>query len=301
MNRVLPTFDFVRPDSLQEALLVLAVPGARVCAGGSGLVESLSQVPLSGVTLVDIMRIPGLDAFAAHPKIGVRLGARTLMSTLISDIWVAKRWAALHEAIEQIHPPEIANVATVVGALCSAGADFDISAALLAHRARLHIAGLGGVREVSLEDFHAMDGLGLAAGELVTGIAMPPPAADAGSAFKRLRTAGSGADFPHVAVAAYVALDAAKEALVDVSLSLKLGQSLPMRLTAVEAALAGTPAETAHYSHAADIVLDILGSAVADDPLCTRWIGVLVRDVLEQAASRARSRHDPAEDAHLAY
>lgn len=301
MNRVLPSFDFVRPTSLEGALAALAVPGARVCAGGSGLVESLSQSSLADVTLVDIARIPGLDVFAAHPKIGVRLGARVPMSSLLSDIWIAKRWAALHEAIEQVHPPEIVNVATVIGAACSAGADFDISVALLAHRARLRLAGPGGVREVLLEDFFATQGAGLAAGELVTMMTMPPPAADAGSAFKRLRIPESDADVSHLAVAAYVALDAAKETLADVCLSIKLGAGPPMRLTATEGVVAGAPAETRSYRRAAGMALDTVDPAVAANPLLARWISVVVRDALEQAASRARSRHDPAEDAHLAY
>ncbi|MEA2886786.1 MAG: 2-furoyl-CoA dehydrogenase binding subunit, partial [Bradyrhizobium sp.] len=56
-------FDYVRADSIDEAVAVLAGEGAdaRVIAGGQSLMAMLNMRLARPKVLVDIMRIPALD------------------------------------------------------------------------------------------------------------------------------------------------------------------------------------------------------------------------------------------------
>lgn len=306
MGRVLQPFDFVQPDRMRDALELSKLPGTRLFAGGCELVLSMRRGAASYQRLVSIMNLPGLDTFTAHPKLGVEFGAQVLIRQLANHIWVAKRWAALHESIEQLHPPHIMNMGTVIGNLCAAVSYYDLPTALYAHRAEIRIEGLDGMRTLPVDAF--LTGprqTALQPGEMVTSIFLPPPAADAGSAFKKIYKARRRSDDLHkINAAAYVSLDADKETIIEATLVIGSIGPHPIRIVQAEAFLAGAPAGSATYATAADMAVDAIAPMTDVDwieEIRSEWIRVLARDVLEQAASRARSRHDPAEDAHLAY
>ena len=297
-----PPFEFAEPTDMVEALALAARPGAKLFSGGCDLVGAMRRGDNGFERLVSIARIPGLDGFAAHPKIGLEFGARVLIRQLCADIWVSKRWAALHEAMAQIRPPQIANRGTVVGNVCSARADYDLALALLAHRAVLRIDDGNRRHERPVETFYSGPGRTvLAPGEMVTSVFAPPPAADAGSAFRKIAARDGTLK---IAMAAYLALDAEKETIVEAVFAVGGLGLMPQRLTGVETTLTGVPAQTESYERAAECVLAAWAEPLATSgqtAVAIQWARVLARDVLEQAASRARSRHDPAEDAHLAY
>ncbi|MBD9627074.1 FAD binding domain-containing protein [Ensifer sp. ENS06] len=299
-------FDFAEPTQIAEALGLAAEPGSRLFAGGCELAHAMRRGALDCGKMVSIMRLPGLNDVKAHPKIGLEFGAQVLIRRLASDIWIGKRWAALHEALEQIRPPHIANMGTVVGNICSAEAHYDLATALTAHRAQVRIDNGCDVRKLPVEGIFGPPGkTTLAGGEMVVSIFSPPPASDAGSAFKKIyRTIRYQGDVGKVNAAAYVALDTRKETIVEATLAIGGITNAPQRMLAVEARLAGAEAESSNYAAAADEAVDTLGLSRGSrlfGGVLSEWVRVLVRDVLEQAASRARSRHDPADDAHLAY
>lgn len=281
--------DYLSPRSLAEALDMLA-GGARPIAGGVewALRASAAYPP---VRLVDLNAIAGLSRLFAHPKIGISIGATVKLRSIGAEIWVAKRWAALHEAVEQIVPPQLHNMATVVGNVCAADPHHDLPVALAAHRASVRIEAAGtAARDVAITDFYPARGTTiLRPDELVTAIVGPKPSPDAGSAFRKI----GGAD--KVQAAAYLALDTAADTIVDASLAVG-GPSGPIRLASIEVALQGQPASSETYAAAARTALAGLAGFAREEPVRRRWLEVLIRDVLEQAASRARSRHDPFED-----
>ena len=59
-------FDYVRPDTVEEAVALLAEYGddARILAGGQSLVPMLNLRLIDASVLIDISRIAALDAFA---------------------------------------------------------------------------------------------------------------------------------------------------------------------------------------------------------------------------------------------
>ena len=297
-----PPFEFSEPTDMVEALALAALPGAKLFSGGCDIVGAMRRGDGGFDRLVSIARIEGLDGFSAYPKTGLEFGARVLIRRLCADIWVSKRWAALHEAMAQIRPPQIANMGTVVGNVCAARADYDLALALVAHRAALRIDDGRRQREQPVETFYIGPGRTvLEPGEMVTSVFAPPPAADAGSAFRKIAARDGTLK---IAMSAYLALDAEKEAIVEAVFAVGGLGLMPQRLTAVETVLTGVPAQTDSYEQAAEQALAAWAEPLAAAPqtaVATQWARVLARDVLEQAASRARSRHDPAEDAHLAY
>lgn len=306
MGRVLQPIDYIEPESVTAALIAAAEPGSRLFAGGCDLVPALRRGQASHQRLVSIMRIPGLDGFSAHPKVGVTIGAQVLLARLVNNIWIGKRWAALHESVEQLHPPHIRNMGTVVGNICAAVNYYDVPTTLYAHRAVLTLSNGTSNRQVAIEDFYTGPRQTvLKPGEMVTQIDLPPPAADAGSAFKKIYKARRRADDLHkINVAAYVALDAARETITDATLAIGCIGAHPVRVRTAEALLIGQPASEAAFAAAGDAAAAAIApmtDAAWVEEIRSEWIRVLARDVVAQAANRALSRHDPAEDAHLAY
>ncbi|OYU37852.1 MAG: hypothetical protein CFE33_18570 [Pseudorhodobacter sp. PARRP1] len=306
MGRVLQPLDFIEVCSVAEAVSAAQAPGSRLFAGGCELVLSMRRGAVRHERLVSIMRIPGLDVFTAHPKVGVTVGPQVLLARLANHIWIGKRWAALHEAIEQLHPPHIRNMGTVIGNVCAAVNYYDIPTSLYAHRAVLTLSNGSTTRKVAIEDFYdGPRGTAVRPGEMVVQLDLPPPAADAGSAFKKIYKARRRAtDLHKINAAAYIALDAAKEKIIDVTLAIGCIGDHPVRIPFAEAALKDQLATEAAFNAAAELAAQAIApmtDAAWVEEIRTEWIRILARDVLAQAASRALSRHDPAEDAHLAY
>ncbi len=117
MNR----FDLVRPDSLAEALELLAAArpagSAMALAGGQDLLTELAEHLVEPELLVDLGRCPGLDELAWDADGGLVIGAMVTIERLADDPDVRERFAALSEAAESIASPQIRAVGTVGGNL----------------------------------------------------------------------------------------------------------------------------------------------------------------------------------------
>ena len=306
MARVLQPFEFVEATSVEEALGALAQPGSRLFAGGCDLVPAIRRGQVRYDRLISINKIDGLSEFSSHPKVGVTMGARVLLNRLVNDIWVAKRWAALHEAIEQLYPPHIRNMGTVIGNVCAAVNYYDVPVALFAHRAVLTLSNGKTSRDVPIDDFYTGARATIVGpNEMVTKMILPPPAPDSGSAFKKIYKARRRAgDLHKINAAAYIALDDAKETITDATLIVGCVGDSPVRIVAAEKALKGQTSGEEAFADAAEMAVAAIApmtDAAWLEEIRSDWIRVLTRDVLVQAASRALSRHDPSEDAQLAY
>lgn len=301
MGRVLQPFEYFEPTTLDEAQQLAAANDAQYIAGGCELVLGMRRGTARPQRVVSLSKIAGLDGFSCHPKIGLDVGAQVLLRVLANDIWVAKRWAALHEAIDQLHPPHIANMGTLVGNLCCATPYYDIPTALMALRAELTLTGPKGERQVDIEDFYTGPGAtAVTSPEVVTKLTTPPPDANAASAFRKIyRTRRRHDDLHKINAAAYVALDTERDVVTDATVVIGSWDFKPVRITAAETAVTGAPATTESYVKAAKIAVDAmqpLTDVAWIEDVRAQHARVLVRDVLEQAASRARSKYDPAED-----
>src|SRR5262245_66654672 len=78
-------FDYARPDSVEEAVAVLAEHGdeARVLAGGQTLLAMLNLRVVEPAILVDITRIPELDVIRELDG-RIEIGAAVTQSQLLA-------------------------------------------------------------------------------------------------------------------------------------------------------------------------------------------------------------------------
>lgn len=283
----------LRPISIAEALVAASGPHASLIAGGC---EFGLQNRIARGDIISLDRIPGLDRLVAHPKIGLTIGATVRMHAIVNQIWIAKRWAALHEAVEQLLPPQIRNMATVVGNVCSAKRNYDMACALMALRASVRVVKTDGETvSVALDAFYDDAGrIALAPGFIVREIFVPPPSPDAGSAFRK---AAFGATT--VSAAASVSLDAGGERIEHATLVIGGCLPAPRHAYEAESLLRGALAISDTYEAAGEASTPLF-AGVRAQASTTRLVSVLARDALEQAASRARSKHNPFDDAqHL--
>lgn len=112
MNR----FEYVRADSVAEAIRALAAPDAQALAGGTNLVDLMKYDVARPARLVDINCLP-LRTIEEAPDGGLRIGALVSNSELAWDQRITKRYPLLASAILAGASPQLRNAATTGGNL----------------------------------------------------------------------------------------------------------------------------------------------------------------------------------------
>jgi xanthine dehydrogenase YagS FAD-binding subunit len=112
MNR----FDYVRVDTIAEAVGALATPGARALAGGTNLVDLMKYDVANPSLVVDINRLP-LKQIEQTADGGLTIGALVTNSELAWDPRVTKSYPLLSSAILAGASPQLRNAATTGGNL----------------------------------------------------------------------------------------------------------------------------------------------------------------------------------------
>lgn len=111
MNR----FDYVRPDTVADAIAALNSPEARALAGGTNLVDLMKYDVMRPARVVDINRLP-LKSIAVGAD-ELRVGALVSNSDLAWHPDVRERWPLLSSAILAGASPQLRNAATTGGNL----------------------------------------------------------------------------------------------------------------------------------------------------------------------------------------
>jgi CO/xanthine dehydrogenase FAD-binding subunit len=232
-----PPFAYARPESLEEALTLLAEAGseAKLLAGGQSLVPALAYRLARPSHLVDIDRLPGLD------RVGLEDGALVLgplvRHATLERARLGGAWALLAEAAAHIGHLPIRLRGTIGGSLAHADPAAELPAALLALDAELVLRSLRGARRLPAAEFFAGPfTTALAADEAIVEVRLPPPPGVARGAFEEL--APRAGDFALAAVAAAAAVDGAGRVLWT-RIALAAVGATPLRAPGAEAALAG--------------------------------------------------------------
>jgi carbon-monoxide dehydrogenase medium subunit len=242
-------FDYVRPDTVDDAVRALADAGdeAKVIAGGQSLLPLLRLRLAYPEVLVDV---GGLDELRGVWDSGDALviGARTTHYQLVHDPLVAEHAGLLAQATSTVADPAVRHRGTLGGALAHADPAGDLPAVILALDGTLIARGPRGEREIAASDFF-VDYLtsSLEPDEILTAIRIPKLGAGWGYRYEKFhRTAQSWAT---VGVAVLVRRDNGSVAEARIGLT-NMG-TVPVRATAAEQAARGVAASRAALNEAA--------------------------------------------------
>ena len=124
-------FDYVRPDTVDEAIEVLAEHGddARVLAGGQTLLAMLNLRVVEPAVLVDITRIPELDMIREVDG-KIEVGAAVTQNRLLAWPALAKKLPLLAAALPFVGHFQTRNKGTVCGSVAHADPTSEIPSSL---------------------------------------------------------------------------------------------------------------------------------------------------------------------------
>jgi carbon-monoxide dehydrogenase medium subunit len=179
-------FEYYEPTTLGEASALLARFGARAqpLAGGTDLLVELKEQLRRAECVVNIKRIPGIDALSYDAREGLRIGALVTAREVELSSVVLEKYSSLAQAARELGSIQVRNRATIVGNVCRASPSADTLPPLIADSAQVRVFGSKGERAVPLEDFFTGPGKTvLASGELVIELVLPPPAPRTGKAY----------------------------------------------------------------------------------------------------------------------
>lgn len=232
------SFDYHRPQTLSEALGLLATHGedARILSGGQSLLPLLKLRLGAAGHLIDIGRLPGLDALREEGG-WLKIGGLVREAALERSELIQTKYPLLADTAAVIADPLVRNLATVGGNIAHGDPANDHPATMLAYRAVVVVTGPGGERTIPIDDFFlGLFSTALAAGEILTEVRIPTPPARSGGAYVKLeRKVG---DFATAAAAVQLTL-AANGTVESAGIGLTNAGSTPIRGADAEAHLKG--------------------------------------------------------------
>jgi CO/xanthine dehydrogenase FAD-binding subunit len=180
-------FAYRRPDTLDEALALLAEHGgeARALAGGQSLVPLMNLRLARPGVVVDVGRLAGLEGIANGD--GLVLGATARQAALLVDDRVARTAPLLATAARHVAHPAIRARGTVGGSLAHADPAAELPAVAIALDAEITAASRRGRRAVPAADlFTGPFTTSLAEDELLVEVRIPSGSADRSHGFAEL-------------------------------------------------------------------------------------------------------------------
>jgi carbon-monoxide dehydrogenase medium subunit len=190
---LLKPFEYAIPASVGEAIDLLSSPGARVLAGGATLINVMKLRVASPKRLVDISQLEVLKQIVAHPDGSLDLGAGVTFTELLASPAVQQRRPVLNHVAFTLADVQVRNRATVGGNVCHNDLNNNLPPLMLALGATMTISGAGGERRIAAEDFFvAPFWTAVGAGELLTGIHIPPKPHDRADGWAALRVGADG-------------------------------------------------------------------------------------------------------------
>jgi carbon-monoxide dehydrogenase medium subunit len=267
-------FDYVRPDSVEQAVgqLAAAEGDGKIIAGGQSLMPLLALRLAQPGILIDINRIPGLAAIRPSAEGDLRVGALTRHRSLAAQ----RHHPLLAEAARWIGHTAIRTRGTLGGSLAHADPAAELCVVAAAADALALVAGPAGRRTIGINDlFTGALQTSLEEDELIEAVDFPALGRWGFAEFARRH-----GDFGLVIAAA---------AEVRGRLRLALGgvATAPVRPAAAEALLAAGPLSNSRIAAAAAAAaaeIDPAGDIHATVGYRRQLTKVLVTRALSQAA-----------------
>lgn len=282
------SFDYVRAESVEHAVQVLAAAGGdgKVIAGGQSLMPMMNFRLVKPSVLVDINRIPGLDAIQMR-------GDKLVLSALVrhrmtaTNTLIAQHIPVLHHAMKHVAHLTVRNRGTFCGSVCHADPAAEMPMMSLLLSGIVHIASPRGERTLAAQDFFVGSLVtALEPDELVTEIEIDTLPSGTGWGFEEF--ARRHGDYALAAVA--VTMQGRNSVASDVRIGLMGVGEMPMRAPQVEAMLEGREISAALIDKAIETLradLEPNSDLNASADYRRHLAGVLARRAIADAWARA--------------
>jgi carbon-monoxide dehydrogenase medium subunit len=238
-----PSFDYVAPASLDEALSALSQGGedAKVLAGGHSLIPLMKLRLSFPSVLVDLRKVP--DLVGVQRNGDVRIGAMTPHALLEDD----PSLGLLSRAASTIADRQVRHRGTIGGSLAHGDAASDLPGVVVALDGSVVARGPSGERTIPASElFVDLWTTSLQPDEIITEVRIPSPD---GWGFGYEKFNRRREDWAMVAVSAVVRVN--DGVCEDVRIGLTNMGSTPRRASAVEEALRGNPLDAESIAAAA--------------------------------------------------
>lgn len=203
-------FDYIRPDTVEEAVTLLAEYGddARILAGGQSLVPMLNLRLVEADALIDVSRVAALDIIREvdDKKLGetIEIGAAVTQNKLLAWPQLSEKLPLVAAALPHVGHFQTRNKGTVCGSIAHADPSSEIPLALALVGGEVVLTSQRGTRVLAAKDFQKdMLTTARAADELVAAVRFPivkGGGIERGVAFREV--ARRHGDFAIIAVAA---------------------------------------------------------------------------------------------------
>jgi 2-furoyl-CoA dehydrogenase FAD binding subunit len=196
-------FDYVRPDTVEEAVALLAEHGddARILAGGQSLLPMLNLRLLDVGVLIDISRIAALDIIGEGGG-AIEIGAAVTQNRLMAWPQLSQKLPLVAAALPFVGHFQTRNKGTVCGSIAHADPSSELALTLAVLGGEVVLRSKRGTRALAAREFQQdMLTTARAADELIVAVRFPVTAGQ-GVAFREV--ARRHGDFAIVALAAVI-------------------------------------------------------------------------------------------------
>jgi carbon-monoxide dehydrogenase medium subunit len=284
-----PAFEYHTPDTLHEALTLLAMLRGRamLLAGGQTLLQQLALRSVHPEHVVDINRLTELAKISASHQ-GLVLGGMVRQRVAERSRDVHDSCPLMAEAIPLIAHPPIRNRGTIGGSLAHADPAAELPTVIAALEAELVVRSRRRQRILKPEKFFVgYQKTAMQPDEILCEVRLPPWPKNAGSSYLNLsRRYG---DFALVGVATLIQIGCGG-VITEARLALASVADVPVRARAAERLLVGHRPSAELFAAAADQALASLqprSDIHASAAYRLHTAKVLTRRSLETAVKRA--------------
>ena len=283
-TRLMPEFDLLLPDTVEEVVSLLDKyqDKATLLSGGTDVFIAM-KLGFKTDYLISLANIPDLDYLDYDPVEGLRIGAKTSITQILSSSDVKTHYPALWDSAYIFATPQLRNTATVIGNLLRASPAGDCSCAVYALGGSIVFQGTEGQREVSVDELWIANAItARKTDELAIELKIPAPGKGARSSFRRLTRTYE--DLAKINAAVYLELDGKQ--CKQARLSIGCVAATPLRLEETEALLKDAEiTDDLLETVAANVVNEI--SPIDDIRSTAKYrkqvAGVLIKRVITQA------------------
>jgi 4-hydroxybenzoyl-CoA reductase subunit beta len=115
----LPTFRYLAPRSVEQALHMLAQEGeeAVLVAGGTDLYPNMKRRQFTPPVLIGLRAISELKHISGAPEQGMRIGSGVTLTALANHPRIQQGYPALATAAHSVSTPQLRNMGTIGGNL----------------------------------------------------------------------------------------------------------------------------------------------------------------------------------------